>query len=546
VIKVGQTNSNIYICKNIKLDKSYKDVLTYTEAQMVALCQSNAVASASNYSFIRSERNVIKTSFNYNDALKCNYMAFQNPDYSNKWFFAFIDDVIYANDGTCKIQYTIDEFSTWYDYWNPEPCFVEREHVNDDTVGLHTIPEGLECGEYIINSTGDVETNLSANEYAIIGVSWIPDNSDFVQAVRIYGGVYSGLTYFCFRTFDSASNFINAYTKAGHLNDIINMFMLPQVLTTLPQTGNMWINATLESISMTFAILPNTAGAVTLRNDINLTSPNNLNGYVPKNNKLLCYPYNALTITNNAGTQIEYRYEDFVNNNPIFSLIGVPSPSGSVWLYPNNYKKNNTAKAGYNWGIPVAKYPQGSWQGDQYTNWMTQNGINLFGTKIDSPTAHAIGGSLLALTSAALEDYGGIGTGLGQMFGSVQEQYKASMIPNTIGGQINSGDVTYAFNKMSPTYYKMTIKEEYARIIDDWFSRFGYKINRVKLPNQKGRTYWNYVQIGASESIGYSTNQNRSVPASSMDMINNIYRKGTTLWHSHDNIGNYSLTNNIV
>lgn len=542
---MGQTNSNIYICKNIKLDKSYKDVLTYTEGQMVALCQSHAVASASNYSFIRSERNIIKTSFNYNDALKCNYMAFQNPDYSNKWFFAFIDDVIYANDGTCKIQYTIDEFSTWYDYWNPEPCFVEREHVNDDTVGLHTIPEGLEYGEYIINGVGDVETNLSTTELICIGTAWLPENSDFVSPYRYIGGVYSGTYNLLFKFAEQAANFITAMTKAGHLNDIVNLYMIPlSIANTSYDDG--WISATLEGISVGFKPLPNTAGVVTIRNDINLTRPNNLNGYTPKNNKLLCYPYNALTITNNSGTQVEYRYEDFVNNNPVFSLVGVPSPSCSVWLYPNNYKKNNTAKAGYNWGIPVAKYPQGSWQGDQYTNWMTQNGINLFGTKIDAPTSHAIGGSLQALTSAAAGDYAGIGTGIGQMFGAVQEQYKASMIPNTIGGQLNSGDVTYAYNKMSPTYYKMTIKEEYARIIDDWFSRFGYKINRVKLPNQTGRTYWNYVQIGASESIGYSTNQNRSVPASSMDMINNIYRKGTTLWHSHDNIGNYSLNNTIT
>ena len=542
---MGQTNSNIYICKNIKLDKSYKDVLTYTEGQMVSLCQTNAVASANDYSFIRSERNVIKTSFSYNDALKCNYMAFQNPDYSNKWFFAFIDEVIYANDGTAKIKFTIDEFATWFDYWNPEPCFVEREHVSDDTVGLHTIPEGLEYGEYIINGVGDVETNLSSTELICIGTSWLPENSDFISPYRYIGGVYSGCYNLLFKFAEQASNFIQAMTKAGHLNDIVNLYMIPlSVANTSYDDG--WISATLEGITIGFKPLPNTAGVVTIRNDISLSRPNNLNGYTPKNNKLLCWPYNALTITNNAGTQVEYRYEDFVNNSPVFSLVGVPTPSCSVWLYPNNYKKNNTAKAGYNWGIPVAKYPQGSWQGDQYTNWMTQNGVNLFGTKIDSPTAHAIGGSLQALISGATGDYAGIGTGLGQMFGAVQEQYKASMIPNTIGGQISGGDVTYAFNKMSPTYYKMTIKEEYARVIDDWFSRFGYKINRVKLPNQIGRRYWNYVQIGASESIGYSSNQNRSVPASSMDMINKIYRNGTTLWHDHANIGDYSLNNTIV
>ena len=324
--------------------------------------------------------------------------------------------------------------------------------------------------------------------------------------------------------------------------------MLPRVLTGLAQDDARWFTADLgNETGINAAVLPNTAGVVTLRNDITLSSPSTLNGYTPKNNKLFCYPYNALTITNNAGTQAEFKYEDFINNTPIFSLVGVPSPSGSVWLFPNNYKKSSDAKGGYNWGIPVAKYPMGSWNSDMYTNWMVSNGINLMGMRIDAPTSHAIGGSLSALIGAATGSYESIGSGLGDMFGAVQEQYRASLIPNQVGGQVNSGDVTYAYNKMSPTYYKMSIRSEYAAIIDDWFTRFGYKINRVKLPNQIGRRYWNFVQIGSSENIGYSpSNASRSVPAASMEIINTIYRNGTTIWHDHANIGNYSLDNIIV
>ena len=92
----------------------------------------------------------------------------------------------------------------------------------------------------------------------------------------------------------------------------------------------------------------------------------------------------------------------------------------------------------------------------------------------------------------------------------------------------------------------MSIRAEFAAIIDDWFTRFGYKVNRLKLPNQTGRTYWNFVQIGSAESIGFSTNTARSVPASSMEIINTIYRNGTTIWHDHANIGNYALNNTIV
>ena len=360
----------------------------------------------------------------YEDILTCNYCMYKNTAYKDKWFYAWIVDVKYQNDGMTEVTLETDAFQTWQfdiQYMN---SFVEREHVSDDTIGAHTLPEGLEHGDYVINVAGDVETDLDSNDYVIIGVSRVPDNSDFVQAVRIYGGVYSGLTYFCFRTFDSASHFIEAYTNVGFLNNIINMFMLPQVVTGLPQTGDMWITATLDGISTTFAILPNSANALTLRDsDIVLSTPSTLNGYTPKNNKLFCYPYNVLAITNNAGSQSEYHYEDFINNTPLFALVGVPSPSGSLWLFPSNYKKSSTSKAGYNWGLPVGKFPQCSWQGDQYTNWMTQNGINIFGHKIDAGTSQAIMGTIQAVSGGLSGDYGTVGEGFGNMFGATQEMY---------------------------------------------------------------------------------------------------------------------------
>lgn len=546
---MGLQNSNIIICKNIKLDKSYKDVLNYTEEQMVSLCQANAVASASNYSFIRGERGYIKTSFSYNDALKCNYMAFQNPDYSNKWFFAFIDDVIYDNDGTARIRYTIDEFSTWFDYWNAEACFVEREHVSDDTFGLHTIDEGLSFGDYIVSSSGSIEASTFSytKMHVCIGVAWLPDNTpSLYTANRVIGGVFSGTYYLVFKEVGDAAKFVKAYAELGHAKDIQCLYMIPEALAAI-NSSTVWTSADLKNeTGIEFITLHGTTGAIIINDNIAISRPTTIGSYTPKNNKVLCYPYNALTISNNSGTMSEFKYEDFINNSPIFSLVGLQSPSCPMFIYPKNYKKDGTSKSGYSWGIPLAKIPQGSWNADMYTNWMTQNGINILGMRIDAPTAHAIGGTLSALTGAATGSIDSIGSGIGSMFGAVQEQYRASMIPNQIGGQTTVGDVTFAYDKLAPTYYKMQIREENARIIDDWFTRFGYKINRVKVPNQIGRTYWNFVKIGSGESIGYSTNTSRSVPAASMEVINTIYRNGTTIWHNHANIGNYSLNNIIV
>lgn len=536
---MGLQNSKIIICKNIKIDKSYKDVLDYTENQMLALCQANAVASANNYSFIRKEKNVISTSFSYNDALKCNYMAFQNTDYSNKWFFAFIDDVEYSNDGTARIHYTVDEFSTWFDYWNPEPCFIEREHVNDDTIGLHTVPEGLEHGEYIINVCGELETDLD-DCYVILGVTWLPNNTPGGGVGGGYrGGVYSGLTYLVFDiNRGSPSKFIQAYDKMAKSDSIIEIFMCPKKFC-VPVT---WYTASFEDITdIKFGRMGGTLGAVIIRDDITLTNVNTLNGYSPKNNKLFVYPYCVLSITNNSGTQANYNYEDFVNNTPIFSIAGTVTPGVSMKMFPNNYKKfanTPSIRAGYDFGIIGGKYPMGSWQSDPYTNWLTQQSVNY--------QMSALNFGLNVIGSANRGDVmGGVTSAVNQIGGMMNEYYQHALQPPQSHGT-NSGDVNFGMSQMGYTYYKMSIKYEYARIIDEFLSRFGYKINRVKLPNQTGRRYWNFVKIGSGESIGFSTNESRSVPASSMDVINNIYRNGTTIWHDHANVGKYNLDNVII
>lgn len=47
------------------------------------------------------------------------------------------------------------------------------------------------------------------------------------------------------------------------------------------------------------------------------------------------------------------------------------------------------------------------------------------------------------------------------------------------------------------------------------------------------------------ESIGYTTDV-ISIPSASMDIINTAYQRGVTIWHNHDNIGDYTLSNTIV
>lgn len=116
---------------------------------------------------------------------------------------------------------------------------------------------------------------------------------------------------------------------------------------------------------------------------------------------------------------------------------------------------------------------------------------------------------------------------------------KASLLPNIEHGQ-NTGDVMFSLNRIDFTFCKMRCKLENWKAIDDYFSKFGYKTLRIKTPNINSRLNWNYLQIGAGESFGFG-----DIPQNDLDIINSIFQKGVTIWHYHDNIGNYNLPNSI-
>ena len=80
---------------------------------------------------------------------------YQNENYSDKWFYAFIVNMEYRADNLTYITIGTDVWQTWQFDITLKESFVEREHVAkvDDTTYKNLEPEGLEIGEPIINTT---------------------------------------------------------------------------------------------------------------------------------------------------------------------------------------------------------------------------------------------------------------------------------------------------------------------------------------------------------------------------------------------------------
>lgn len=519
----------LYLCKT-QLENDYKNQLTFTNKEkQQEYFQSKVTNSFSNYTYIRKD-GTIKIEAPIDTIINCNYLFYKNNDFSDKYYYCFITNIEYLSENSSLITFETDVFQTWYFDINYKQCFVEREHVNNDTIGINTIPEGLETGPYIINYADriDIRANFT---YVCMGCSDVPNNFPLDTNNRRYGGLYSGLIYIIFKTFNDVSKMIKAFDKEAKANAIYSLFVIPDALVPIPD----WKIATLgEQSNIEFAVPDFTDSASSIINERHIPINQYIEKYIPKNKKLFCYPYNYLYITNNNGSDCIYNYEDFIDNEPIFNIDGVISTGCGIKLYPSNYKKysvDNWKNVEYNYGIVGGKYPTCSWISDSYTNWITENALNI-GISAVGSVVNIVGG----ISSI---NPGMVASGINGIFNTLSSVYQHSLIPDQAKGNTNSGDITMASKAMGFVAYQMSIKSEYAKIIDDYFSMFGYKINRIKIPFITGRQNWNYVKT-------IDCNFDGDIPQTDLQIIKNIFNNGITLWHNPNTMLDYSQSNNII
>lgn len=166
---MSRTNM-IILSKNIKIDKKNVGRLTTANLLTKMRSQNYFLYESNNLSII--EGNKINCNCTLAQGKQANYIAFKNPDYYNKTFFGWVKNATYISDGTTEIEFEIDSWSTFYEELTFKSCFVKREHVNDDTIGLHTLNENLEVGK--IKTEHIWLENLSSSCYIAVLSNYLP------------------------------------------------------------------------------------------------------------------------------------------------------------------------------------------------------------------------------------------------------------------------------------------------------------------------------------------------------------------------------------
>lgn len=502
----------------VPLENDYLHTLYFSDASaQTEYFKGRTKKNRSDFSYQRKDR-IIRYPEHIDNLMGCNYVMYKNSAYSSKWFYAFITKMEYVNDERTDITIETDVIQTWLFDYTVKPSFIEREHVNDDTIGKHTIPEGLETGDYISNEH-ERDENLD-DLWIVYGVT--SDSGGMRVGGYNYNGIYSGVQYRASSSDEVITKRLNYYDE-GKIDAIQCVFLAPKFLISATTSDEHIVGA--SETAKTYDIL--------------IEKLKTLNGYTPKNNKLLTNPYMFLYTSNNNGASAVYPFEYFANDTSAeFTVYGALTAGCSIRLVPKKYKG---ALLNDEEGLNLGKYPICNWASDVYTNWLTQNSLNI-ATSIGAGVAQIGAGVAMSLGSGGLGlaiGAGSIAGGVQSILGTMGEIQTHSAQPPQANGNLNCGDVITASKRNSFHFYKMSIKKEYAEIIDNYFNMFGYKVNRVGVPRTNHRkSYWYTKTI--------DVNIDGNIPMEDLQKIKNVYNRGFTFWKSAREIGMYTADNSIV
>ena len=289
-----------------------------------------------------------------------------------------------------------------------------------------------------------------------------------------------------------------------------------------------------------------------------------LDGYRPKNKKLYTSPFSMLYATNNEGQGTEYKWENFKLDEfgeVKFYILGCALGTPTITAFPEWYRGRDID---YDSGLSMTNFPPVPWVCDTYRAYLAQNKASII-TSILSSTVRTIigtltGANMLSLGQAqvsqgmqtknsmitaygqertnqgALNMAGSVGNGASDIATMLAQMYDRETMPKTISTMVQNDMLMLLAERLEFDFYHLTIKKEMAKIIDDYFSAYGYAQHKIKIPNINARPYWSYVKTKGCILKG-------SCPADTKSFISKCFDNGIRFWKSNNYMGDYTQNN---
>lgn len=525
-IKKVQPQTEIYLASGIEWDNNYIHVRAFSSATDLLNHVISKVPDdkfhIQNSAPVRTGNLTVRIEANEAVAMKLNYMAFRNMPYDSTWHFAFINNVTWLSADSVLIDFELDDFSECFYTTIFKPCFVERMHIpkSQDIAGANVVPDDIETG--VMECYHHTYIDLGV-PYLGLYVTELVQAGDETVYSHYLNNMYSGLYYTAYKMEDELdAKTVDALLLKyeGKEDAIQNMVMFPGVCVPEEDGG--------------FNTLTHTSQI-----DLNF-------GYSPKNQKLFTYPYVYCTLDDNGGNVVNYKPELFSGNNWEFKVTGCAVSMPQVMVRPTNYCGIDD---NFQHGFVISNFPICAWSYDTYKAWIAQNKNSLALSKEVAYRSigqgFITGGMTLAGSIATGSIVGGaiagqqVGNALVSGVNQIQQleatKQDKDFLPATARGKINVENIRFAMGLDRVDLYAMRPKLSMCKVIDDYWTAFGYPIHEITTPQINSRSSWNYVK---TVDCAFTADAEMNI----LSRYRDIFNKGVTIWHTND-IGNYNLSN---
>lgn len=539
-----QPNGSIYLCHVDNYSSDLSDApLFKTMEEQFNWFTSKRVMLLENQSYTRRSSNTLRIEATINQVYNVNYLMFRNTGFENHWFYAFVTNIEYVNNTTCNVFFSIDPIQTWFtlDQASLGECYVLREHVSDDSIGVNLEPEPIDTGEMMAEPNSYNHLSEDYCEPCIILATSEPSNSHESGGGRInntYSGCY--LTAWDFNNIDGLNGYIKAYSNAGKPDAVVGLWMAPKGAVG----GNNWAGQQIWQGNQNHSIeargdeLTASTGFKYWDNKMH-----DIREFVPKNNKLYTYPYTFYRVMTGQGNYADYRYEFFQQaknlHAPMFRIMGNVLQPITVTCSPINYKgricSNYVMPDGrmitenmpyWTESLSVSGYPQCSWSNDSYVAWMAQNSVPMANMRHaleatnanNRNTVYAQNQNRMSVTSEdiATDWVGGIVGAIGSLIGG-NVAGAASQIGGTLINSVDKYTQTYYGNKNAELSVQNAINNSEINLVT---SQQNAAYQASMLANTQGGT----INSGSNTIGDSSPNFGSALSFYGFRMMPNIYR----------------------
>lgn len=596
------SGSNVRLLRQVPFSNDYKHTRYFDTERLQRHYFTNkpVVHAMSRVAFQKIEgRNFIAVDKDIDSLWGVNYVMFQNSEYSDKWFYAFVTKLEYKQRNTTYVHFEIDVFQTWLFDIQFKPSFIVREHRRqfqaDGSPTVNTQDEGLAYGDDYDNVGYYNFKPLDGFKWlVVISKTLLHNEGESFKAGSIKPsiiGTHQPLAYYFVPYTDSGfilppvelpngdyegggtiSKILEKiYQSETAVNNIVSIYTTEHIgldcsIKTFPNGKGIKIkNGVIKSV----LIEPDTPMGLNagmfymedLKNFAYLKDTIALDKYSQfrnvKETKLLMYPYSMIVLDDFKGNRVEIKPEYIYQKELQVVVRGSLGTSNKVSYHIANYNQRGPSEfqdtmVGIEAGIinnnandiPVVTDHLASFlQGNRNSllnqkNSIVFNGVADTVSSIAGFSQSAVLGNPAGMVRSGVGAVQGAGNSVLAIQGMLAKQKDINNLPPQIAkmGSNTAYDFGNRFNGVFIMYKQ--IKSEYQKKLEDFFNMYGYKVNEVKGPNWHTRKYWNYIQTESCVITGNFNNED-------LQEIKNVFDGGITLWHT-DDIGNYYLDNEVL